>query len=154
MTRALRILVGELHRSDRHPLPVTEEWLADLSSDRYRPMFRLLDEADWQFLRAQRGYRPEMGKSLRRQRVQLFRAYLRTLEADYHRLCGAFNGVLSAKLAQRQAAFTWRMMLIRVRLFLYEKGLSHVDASRLVNLFGEIRLELTAERRPAERAAA
>jgi hypothetical protein len=133
---------------------VTAEWLADLSPDRYRPMFRLLDESDWQFLRGQHGYRAEMEKSLRRQRVQLFRAYLRMLEADFHRLCGAFDGALTEDLAQRQAAFTWRMMMIRARLFLYEKGLARVDASRLVNLFGEIRLQLTAGPHRSEHAAA
>ena len=30
----------------RETLPVTQEWLAELSPDRYRPMSRLLDNRD------------------------------------------------------------------------------------------------------------
>ena len=52
----------------RETLPVTQEWLAELSPDRYRPMSRLLDNRDIRFLREQQGFRPEMEKRLRTQR--------------------------------------------------------------------------------------
>src|ERR1035441_1726583 len=63
--------------SDHQLLPVTIDWLSELSTDRYRPMLRLLDATDFEFLRAQQGFTPEMGKTLRRQRVQIGRASCR-----------------------------------------------------------------------------
>ena len=46
--------------SDNHVLPVTTEWLSELSTDRYRPMLRLLQETDFQFLRSQTGLTAEI----------------------------------------------------------------------------------------------
>ena len=35
-------------------LPLTAEWIGELSVERYRPMMRLLDGADLEFLRSRR----------------------------------------------------------------------------------------------------
>jgi hypothetical protein len=150
MTWALRIFSGGFHRSGRDTLPLTQEWLAELTTQRYRPMCRLLDEGDWRFLREQRGFRPEIEKGLRRQRILLFRAYLRTLEADFHRLCGALDASMPDVAAQRRAILAWRMTVVRVRLKLYEWGVGKVDASPLVSLFDEVRAEVAASGPAAE----
>src|ERR1035441_9415893 len=86
-------LVRMLSSTDRS-LPVTAEWIDDLSTDRYRPMMRLLDSRDIEFLRSQAGYTPEMESKMRAQRCQIYRGYLRCLETDFQRLCTALKLVL------------------------------------------------------------
>ena len=64
-------------------LPVTSEWIEDLSLDRYRPMLRMLDGDDIEFLRSQPGFTPGMATKLRAQRTQIFRGYLKSLETRF-----------------------------------------------------------------------
>src|ERR1035437_5554731 len=68
------LLVRMLGSTDRS-LPVTAGWIDDLSTDRYRPMMRLLDSRDIEFLRSQAGFTPKMESKLRAQRCQIFRGY-------------------------------------------------------------------------------
>src|SRR5580704_8545641 len=66
-------------------LPLTAEWIDELSMERYQPMLRLLDGGDLEFLRSQPGFNSQMVSNLRRQRCQIFRGYLRCLSGDFHR---------------------------------------------------------------------
>jgi hypothetical protein len=66
-----------------HSLPVTAEWIDDLSIEQYKPMLRLLDSADIEFLRSQPGYTRAMEVKLRAQRCQELRGYLRDLNTDF-----------------------------------------------------------------------
>src|SRR5690349_22619401 len=75
-------------------LPVTADWIDELSLDRYRPMLRLLDEDDFRELKGQPGFTPKMAATLRRQRCQIFRGYLRSLRSDYSRVCLALKLVM------------------------------------------------------------
>src|SRR4051794_14628140 len=72
-------------------LPVTSEWIDELSVERYRPMLRLLDGQDLEFLKAQPGFTPGMASKLRVQRCKVFRSYLRCLAGDFSRVCGAIK---------------------------------------------------------------
>src|SRR6266404_2246135 len=72
-------------------LPVTAEWIDELSVERYRPMMRLLDGADLDFLRSQPGFTPQAAAKLRIQRCQIFRGYLRALSTDFGRISGAIK---------------------------------------------------------------
>src|SRR3954466_15158382 len=76
-------------------LPVTSEWINDLSTEQYRPMLRLLDSADIEFLRSQPGYSREMESKLRQQRCQVFRGYMRCLNSDFQRVCMALKLVMA-----------------------------------------------------------
>src|ERR1035438_6124361 len=87
--------------SDHQLLPVTIDWLSELSTARYRPMLRLLDATDFQFLRAQKGFTPEMERRLRRQRVQTFRGYLGLLVADFDRIVAALRVILAQSANDR-----------------------------------------------------
>src|SRR4051794_28756912 len=87
----LAVLVARHFGPGSEILPVTTEWLGDLSDDRYRPMLRLLEESDFRFLRAQEGFRPAMEKTLRAQRAEAFHGYLRMLECDFKRVCLALQ---------------------------------------------------------------
>jgi hypothetical protein len=147
----LAFLVRKVGSSGRG-LPVTSEWIDDLSLDRYRPMLRILDGDDIVFLRAQPGFTPGMARKLRTQRAQIFRGYLRSLETDFGRVCSAIKLVvvqsqddrpdLAETLLRQQVTFACAMLSVRVHLVLYSMGVSDVKVSHLVKIFDSMRLEL------------
>jgi len=133
-------------------LPVTAEWINELSTDRYRPLSRLLDLTDIEFLRGQPGFRPEIESRLRVQRCQIFRGYLRCLNQDFQRVTTALKIVmaqsqldrpdLAAALIHQQVQFALGMQVVRGRLFLYQLGIGRVDVSCLLRTFDLMRIEL------------
>lgn len=133
-------------------LPLNAEWIDELSIERYRPMMRLLDGGDLEFLRSQPGFTPRMANKLRVQRCQIFRGYLRCLNGDFQRVCAAIKILmlqsrqdrpdLAGLLVQQQMRFACGMALVYSRLFLYRWGLSGVDVTGLVKNFDLMRLEL------------
>jgi hypothetical protein len=144
-------LLRKLGSADRS-LPVTAEWIDDLSTDRYRPMMRLLDFRDIEFLRSQAGYTRKMEASLRAQRCQIFRGYLRCLDMDFNRICTALKLVLvqseqdrpdlSAVLVHHRIMFVSGLLAAHFRLFLYRWGICTVDVTSLVQIFDVMRIEL------------
>jgi hypothetical protein len=135
-------------------LPVTAEWIEELSTERYRPMLRLLDSSDLEFLRSQPGFNPRLGRRLRFQRCQIFRGYLRCLNADFQRVCAAIKLLmmqsrhdrpdLARVLVHHQMTFAFGMLMIQCRMVLYLWGICGVDVSNLVKIFDLMRLELRA----------
>jgi hypothetical protein len=133
-------------------LPVTAEWIADLSIERYRPMLRLLDAEDIEFLRSQPGYNPRMASRLRVQRARIFSGYLRCLSNDFSRICAALNLVmaqsrhdrpeLAAVLMRQKATFAYGIISAYGRLALYRWGLCSVDVTSLVSCFDGMCQEL------------
>jgi hypothetical protein len=134
-------------------LPITSEWIGELSIERYRPMMRLLDGTDLAFLRSQPGFTARMATELRVQRCQIFRGYLRCLDSDFGRVYAAIKVMmlqsrrdrpdLAAVLLQQRAQFACAMLEVRLSLFLYRWGLcGRVDAGGLVRTFDVMRREL------------
>lgn len=133
-------------------LPVTAEWIDELSLERYRPMLRLLDSADIDFLRVQPGFTPSMEKQLRRQRCQIFRGYLRSLSLDFRRICAAIKLVmlyskndrpdLAGALMHHQLVFGMAFVQVECALVLYRFGLGAVDVNGLMRVFDLTRVEL------------
>lgn len=133
-------------------LPVTAGWIDELSPDRYRPMMRLLDSGDLEFMRTQAGYTRRMEARLRAQRCQIFRGYLRCLNMDFKRVCMALKLVLvqsaqdrpdlSAVLVHHQIMFTSGLVSVYFRIFLYRWGICTVDATHLLQIFDVMRIEL------------
>jgi len=133
-------------------LPVTAGWIDELSTERYRPMLRLLDSSDIEFLRSQAGYTRKMESKLRAQRCQIVRGYLRCLDMDFEQVCMALKLVLvqsaqdrpdlSAVLLHHQIMFASGMLAVHMRLFLYRWGICTVDAAALVQIFDVMRIEL------------
>lgn len=133
-------------------LPVTAEWIDELSIERYRPMMRLLDGEDLDFLRSQPGFTPRMATKLRIQRCQIFRGYLRCLSADFGRVCAAIKVLmlqsrndrpdLAAALVRQQVSFACGILMVQFRVFLYRWGVCAVDVSSLIKIFDIMRLEL------------
>jgi len=134
------------------PLPVTAEWIEGLSIERYRPMLRLLDGEDFQFLRTQPGFTSQLEAELRIQRYKTFREYLGQLDDDFKRTCRALKVVLvqskydrpelASLLVQNQMTFAYGMMMARFQLVCYRYGVGTVDVTCLLKLFDGMRLEL------------
>lgn len=148
---ALFLLVRKM-ASNGSSLPLTAEWIDELSIEQYRPMLRLLDGGDLEFLRSQPGFTPRMASKLRMQRCQIFRGYLRCLNGDFQRVCAAIKILmlhsrqdrpdLAGLLIQQQVMFACGMGMAYFRLFLYRWGLCGVDVTNLVRNFDLMRLEL------------
>lgn len=140
--------------SDKTDLPLNTEWIDDLSIERYRPMMRLLDARDIEFLRTQPGFTPRIAARLRAKRCQIFREYLRCLSADFNRVCMALKVLmlqsghdrpdLAAALVRSQVRFVFGVMAVQVRLVCFRFGVCGVSVSGLVGTFDGLRIELRA----------
>ena len=148
---ALVLLIRRLGGSGGS-VPVTLEWIEELSIQRYRPMLRLLDARDLEFLRTQPGYSPRLARSVRAQRCRIFRAYLRCLSADFARVCAALKVLmvqsrrdrpdLAAALIRRRIQFACGLVSLHVQVILFRCGIGTVDVRGLVRIFDNMRLEL------------
>ena len=72
----------------RMPGEYSLEWLSEFSVDSYRPMERLLDQRDYEFLATQPGFHSGIARELRAERHRIFRIYLRSLIRDFRTLVG------------------------------------------------------------------
>ena len=132
--------------------PVTAAWIEELSIDRYRPMLRLLDTEDREFMQNRTGLGKGEFARFRRERSRIFRSYLLGLNADFAAVCMALKVVmiqaeidrpdLASRLLRNQVRFAAGMVLVQARLALYECGIGSVDVLGLLRLFDCLRLEL------------
>ena len=119
---------------------------------RFRPMGRLLNEADFEFLAKQPGYRPEIGRQLRVRRVALFQTYLNHLAVEFHdlhrklRILSLYSPVdradLSRLLVEQRLLFGFRMFEIRLRLLFFRFGMKPVDVSGMVEVVESMRQQV------------
>ena len=144
-------------------LPVSVDWINDLSVARYRPMARLLSEEDYRFLASQPGCDQGMLRRVRSERRKVFRAYLACLSRDFSLVGAALRLMmmyssqdrpdLAGILYKQQALFALGMLAIEWRLLLHACGLGTVDVRGLLGAMECMRLELR-QMIPAEGAAA
>jgi len=144
-------------------LPVSVNWINDLSVARYRPMERLLNEEDFRFLASQPGIDKKMLRRMRAERRKIFRGYLACLSRDFSLVGAALRlmvmysaqdrGDLAGILYKQQALFALGMLAVQWRLLLHACGLGSVDVRGLVHAMESMRLELR-QLIPAETAAA
>jgi hypothetical protein len=138
------------------------EWISNFSVARYRPMLRLLDEADYAFLAAQPGYSKKYINRLRAERRAIFRAYLRNLVRDFHRLHMAARMILvyapqdrpdlAMTLMRQRFVFMFAVVAIEFRLVLHTAGVGTVDVRKLLGALDSMRLnvgDLAAVQSPA-----
>jgi|SRR5438477_6158648 len=155
ITCAGMVLVLMLFRKLGSPagsLPLTADWIDELSIERYKPMMRLLDGEDIEFLRSQTGFTRSMAADLRARHCTVFRGFLDLLTADFNRVNTALRILmlhserdrpeLAAVLISQQLTFTCALAMVHVRLFLYRWGICKVDVTSLVAIFDQMRLEL------------
>ena len=108
-----------------------------LSPGKYRPMERLLQEADFRFLCTQPGYSPQMGRRFRVERRRVFRAYLRSLKRDFASVSLALRtlmlhsaedrGDLAAAVVRQRLSFAAGMLAVEGRLLLHAAGMNSLD---------------------------
>jgi hypothetical protein len=133
-------------------LPPTTAWIDEFSVERYRPMLRLLNDTDLQFLCSHSSVTPKLVAHFRRERCRVLRGYLCSLKTDFTRVVAALKLVmtqatsdrpdLAALLIRSQATFAACMVLAHVQLLLYGFGIGTVSVGALLNVFEGIRLEL------------
>src|SRR3954453_18457674 len=145
---ALVVLFREM-ASRTHPADFDPAWLEDFSIAKYRPMLRLLSEDDYEFLASQAGYQGKIASQLRAERRRVFRAYLRNLIRDFHRLhhVAKLMAVYSAQdrpemaitLFKQRLTFTTAVAAVRVRLALHTVGIGAVDVRNIINSLDNMR---------------
>jgi len=126
------------------------------AASRYRPMERLLDPTDREFLASQPSYSRRMGRRFRANRIAAFRGYARCLGKDFSRVSNALKALmihasvdrsaLAGLLLKQRLTFSYAMMSLEVKLALHSFGLSAptVDVSELVGALDAMRAQLRA----------
>jgi hypothetical protein len=122
------------------------------SLDRYQPMGHLMAEEDLVFLKAQPGYRAEIGERWKRERRRIFRLYLAELKADFRRLhaharqlvagSGADSAALVEVLMKQQFTFLMATTALEFRLALQQIGIGKVDITPLIEMVEAMRVDL------------
>ena len=137
-----------------------------LSPGKYRPMERLLQPDDFQFLAAQRGYSPQLGRRFRTERRRVFRAYLRSLKRDFDTVSLTFRtlilhsaedrGDLAAALIRQRLLFAFAMLAVEGRLLLHAAGVDRVtiDVSGVVESLETMQAQMRALLTPPSTAMA
>lgn len=116
---------------------------------RFQPMERLLRESDFEFLSAQPGYDPQIGRRLRANRVRIMRKYVGQVSVEFRRLhlslrlltlhAGHDNPQIARELLVQRLLFHRRMLEVRIRLALFGFGLKPVHLGNLVHIINQLR---------------
>ena len=131
----------------------SEEWFAEYSASRYRPMERLLREEEFRFLEDQPGYDRCIGLKFRQARRKVFRLYLRGMRRDFERLVQGLKVLVLTSPVDRhdlvqsvlvmQLSFYALLAAAHGQLLLHSLRIGTVDLSDLVrvlqNLEGKVR---------------
>lgn len=138
-------------------------WLEEEPAAKYRPMERLLDESDIQFLASYPGLAPHVGHRFRVERRRLFRAYMRSMRRDFGRIYAAtkllilYSDVdrpdLSVELVKQRARFACRMLALECLLACHTVGIGRVEVRDLVASLDAMRLQLRSLGTPLAAAA-
>ena len=114
-------------------------------ADRYRPMLRLLSDADLDFAATN----PLLRSKIRARRRELWRGYLRCLSGDYAWLLGAVRRImvesgvdrpdLAKAIAKNRMLFAFALCRIEFHLHLHALGVGKVDMSGLVAALNALR---------------
>ena len=126
---------------------------SEFSAERFDPMARLLSEEDFQFLKSQPGYSPEVGKKFVRERKRIFRLYLGELVQEFRRLHAdaramvatlpSEHSALVGVLLRQQVQFWYQVTTIELRLSLGAMGMgSRSDAQGLIESISRMHNEL------------
>ena len=149
MTLTLVFMVLQKIQTDHvGPVDVLSQ---DCLTGRYRPMFRLLDETDCEFIAAAAPGHANL-RRFRAERRSLFRLYLRNLGADHARIVGAIRDLLvrshldrpdlAKALMQCQLMFALAMLSVEFKLQLHALGIGTVDVRSMVATVERMQLQL------------
>jgi len=142
------------YRSARNAVDAVSEAVPEWSVARYRPMARLLDSEDLEFLASRPGYSRGMGNQFRDSRRRIFRMYLAELAADFERLHAVARRMaaeapeqhadLVSVLMRQQIAFWRSLAAIELRLALSWAGLAPASAGRLLDIVEQLQRSVAA----------
>ena len=96
---------------------ITPEWLENFSIAVYYPMQRLLSDEDFHFLVRQPGFDLALYRKLRRERLLIFRQYLKRLISDFNRLHTAAR-ILIARGQEDQSDLMMRLFKLKMHFSL------------------------------------
>ena len=124
-------------------------WLDEFSLERYRPLKRLFDPADLEFLGRQPGYTPSLGRKLAASRRGVARLYLDDLTTDFNRLVRTGREMianaredradLASALFRQSMAFRFRVLSLRLSLRLAPLGLAPMRPDGLLDALAQMR---------------
>lgn len=132
------------------------DWENIFTPVRYKPMERLLDPVDHEFLASQPSFSRRMGRRFRANRIAIFRGYVRCLGRDFTRVSGALKmlmvhasvdrSALAGLLLRQRLIFSYTMLSLEVKLALHSFGWSAptVDVRNLVGTLDTMRSQLRA----------
>jgi hypothetical protein len=151
----LALVIGHQLWRLLHPLKgpsFSPRWFAKYSVVRYRPMERVLGEADFEFLSRQPGVDKKTLRAWRAERRDIFRVYLRDIAADFGRLHSAARILvltssedrpdLAMTLLKLRATFAYAMLAMQWRLAMDAVGVRGLDIRPLVEALDGMRGEL------------
>ena len=154
LTAGLGLVLIQLFRVLATPrnLAASLDSVAEFSTERYRPMMRLLDGSDMAFLRSHPGFTPKLASHIRKEHCRAFRGYLQCLQNDFQSVCWAMKVLmlqsqtdrpdLAALLLRSQFAFSCTVLQLQVRVALHSHGIGTVSVGGLLKQFDGMRLEL------------
>jgi hypothetical protein len=109
------------------------DWLSEFDLSRYNVLDNLFHPRDFEFLKSQPGYTPELSTRLKADRLKIAEGYLSQLERDVRMLltfanrAAARSGIdhdqLSAFLLKQEAKFVWNLLKLRMQIVLMRLGL-------------------------------
>jgi hypothetical protein len=111
---------------------LTPEWAESFSVSYYAPMVGLLSDEDFQFLARQPGFDFALRRKLRKERLQIFRGYLRKLVCDFNRLHLAIR-LSIARQPRDHSALVTQLIWLKVR---FSISLLRVEVSYLLCWMG------------------
>jgi len=126
------------------------------SVERYKPMDRLLNQADFQFLESHRAYDRRSARRFRATRIEIFRGYARCLARDFSRVTGALQilmihapadrSALAGMLLKQRLLFSANMTVLEFRLVFCGFGMSapSVNLQHLVDTLDAMGAQLRA----------
>jgi hypothetical protein len=119
---------------------------------RLAPMQRLLASEDFEYLKSQPGYKPEIASQLRARRVTVFKKYLGSMSTEFNQLhrtlrvltlhAPSDRSEITKLLLEQRILFSVRMMQVDVRLTFYAFGMKPVDVSGLVQSIDAMRQQV------------
>ena len=131
---------------------LTPEWLENFSIAYYEPMVELLSDEDFEFLARQPGFDFRLRRKLRRERLLIFREYLRKLISDFHRLHLAIRLMISrstedhsdvvSHLMWLKFRFSVSILRVEVSYLLCWLGLRKMYASDLVHYLEQMNAQM------------
>lgn len=132
---------------------ITPEWLDQFSPHQYYPMEALLAKEDFRFLARQPGFDLSLHRKLRRERMIIFRQYLRRLISDFNRLhklarmlvasSSADNSHIVPKLFALRVRFTVSVLHAESSYMLCQAGFHSLTIHRAIATLEEMSKELT-----------